>query len=286
VEVGTLVCRRPGCGRHFPVIDGLPILVADLPAYLADQRASILRRRDLPEWAQTLLDLPLGEGDAERAAEHASATWQTAHWETPAPELAEIARPFPALVGALLDRHLPRGGRRRRLGLDAGAGAGAFTLALARRMDVAVGLELHFATARAARERVRRQRDGRRATFVVADAENPPFPEGAFDVVLALNLLDVVAHPTRVFAALDRCLRPGGLLVVTTPFAYTEARTVLAEQLDEAELLALLDDYEILDDHPRVPWHVPIDDRHHHVFLVRALAARRRGEPRPAAGLL
>lgn len=276
IEQGTLVCRAPACGRRFPILDGVPILVDDLHRYLSVERHAILRRRDLPAWAETLLDLPLSADDPERAAQSIANAYDVAHHDPAPAELADLARPFRAFVEEALDRHGPPPSGES-LGLDVGCAAGGFTALLARHVGTAAGLELRFPLARTARERVGVEPTA--PAFLAADAESPPFPDAAVDVVLALNLIDSVPRPSRILAALDRLLRPGGLLVVTTPFAYLETLTPLAEQLDERELLARLTEgglgYQILEDHPRVPWHVPGGERRHHVFLVRALGLRK-----------
>src|ERR1700752_4883796 len=62
---GTLACLPDGgCGREYPVRDGIPILVIELDDYLRNEPTTILRRRDLPPWAEELLDLSLDDADA------------------------------------------------------------------------------------------------------------------------------------------------------------------------------------------------------------------------------
>ncbi len=127
--------------------------------------------------------------------------------------------------------------------LDLGCACGRMTLELARDHRAALGVDrsrrLVEAAARVAREgrarydavsegRLRRRVDiplevaGRRVAFVVGDAQSPPFPPGSFATVLALNLLCRVAEPARCLAAAADLVRPGGLLVVASPYTRME----------------------------------------------------------------
>ena len=54
------------------------------------------------------------------------------------------------------------------------------------------------------------------AEAVVADIEAIPFERESFDVVVSLDTIEHVPHPTRAVAELVRVLRPGGKLVLTT----------------------------------------------------------------------
>jgi malonyl-CoA O-methyltransferase len=98
--------------------------------------------------------------------------------------------------------------------LDAGCGTGYCTRALARRFRGAgvVGIDLTWEmTARS------RRRAGwfARSRFVNGDAEQLPFANASFDMVLS-NLMLHWCDPVRVFAECLRVLRPGGLFVFTT----------------------------------------------------------------------
>jgi SAM-dependent methyltransferase len=53
--------------------------------------------------------------------------------------------------------------------------------------------------------------------FAVADADAPVFGNGAYDVVLAFNMLHLVSDLDRALALAAQALRPGGLLICKTP---------------------------------------------------------------------
>jgi SAM-dependent methyltransferase len=111
----------------------------------------------------------------------------------------------------------------------------------------------------------------------VASANEPVFDDDTFDTVLAVNILDATRDPRHLLGALGRSLRPGGLLVLTTPFEYATALTELEDRIEEDELLdTLAEDYDVVEDADDVPWHLPVSARHHDVYLVRAIAARKR----------
>lgn len=103
--------------------------------------------------------------------------------------------------------HTPLQGR---LTLDAGCGYGLFSAAAAARgarvVSVDIGARL------VARAQARAGSDG-----VVADASELPIRDGSFDVVIASEMLEHTGAPGRAMAELARTIKPGGLLVVTTP---------------------------------------------------------------------
>jgi 2-polyprenyl-3-methyl-5-hydroxy-6-metoxy-1,4-benzoquinol methylase len=140
----------------------------------------------------------------------------------------------------LLRAHGVAGGRV----LDIGAGYGFFLGALAAAGYEPFGLELSPQAAEIARQRP----PG--ATVAVGSAEEPfPFPDGHFQ---AITLLDVIEHLDRypeTLASCRRCLTPGGKLVVITLNAGSLARPILGKS-----------------------WSFHLDPTHVHMFSRRLLA--------------
>jgi SAM-dependent methyltransferase len=98
--------------------------------------------------------------------------------------------------------------------LDLGCGAGAFTAALAEAGTQAVGVEV---AARAV-ERARAAHPGLDFRHVPIDAPLP-FEDASFDAVWVSEVLEHVADTARFLSEARRVLKPGGLLLVTTPSA-------------------------------------------------------------------
>ena len=60
---------------------------------------------------------------------------------------------------------------------------------------------------------------------VVADACALPFEDESFDTVLAVEVLEHVATPDKMIAEVHRVLKPGGALLLSTPFVWRIHRT-------------------------------------------------------------
>jgi len=98
--------------------------------------------------------------------------------------------------------------RRGRL-LDVGCAAGLFLdVARAEGWDVA-GVDLNRNSVDAARERGLDVRRG--------DLADQEFPQGAFDAITLFDLIEHTGDPRTLLARCRALLRPGGLLVITTP---------------------------------------------------------------------
>jgi len=73
--------------------------------------------------------------------------------------------------------------------------------------------------------------DIRRAScrFEVGDATRLGSEIGSFDVVLAANLIDRVGQPRKLLRSLAEIVRPGGHLILTSPYTWLEEFTPAAE---------------------------------------------------------
>lgn len=94
--------------------------------------------------------------------------------------------------------------------LDIGTGAGVFLAVMRRRGWQVAGLEPHRESARGLREV--HGFDVREGTL-----EEAPEDWGPFDVVTMLDVIEHLPDPAAALAQAGRLLRPGGVLVLTTP---------------------------------------------------------------------
>jgi SAM-dependent methyltransferase len=92
--------------------------------------------------------------------------------------------------------------------LDVACGSGNAALAAARRFCQVTGVD--FVPALLDRARRRAQAEGLEATFQEADAEDLPFPDDSFDVVLSTCGAMFAPDQERTAAELLRVCRPGG----------------------------------------------------------------------------
>ena len=146
------------------------------------------------------------------------------YWSVTPEEPVEMARRFTAQAVAAAERgrHLldaqaaVRAQLQRPDGrvLDLGTRTGGLLLAAAERSAHAVGIDIAFRWLVIARKRL--DEAGRPAQLVCCCAEFLPFREGAFDVVLAENLLEHTARPQQCIEEAHRVLKPGGLFFATT----------------------------------------------------------------------
>lgn len=115
------------------------------------------------------------------------------------------------IFGPLLDQRLARDGRstaERRI-LDVGPGSGVNLPVLRDRGRVTVLDVSRFS--------LETCRAGGAHSLVQADATRPPFREGAFDLVCALDVFEHLENDLGAMEACRRSLRPGGVLFATVP---------------------------------------------------------------------
>ena len=105
---------------------------------------------------------------------------------------------------------LPLVGSGQRL-LDPGCGEGTMAAVLRGRFEEVHGVDI-------SREAVERACAlGVNAVRVNVNVEPLPYPEGSFDTVVSLDVIEHVFDPVDFLREIHRVLRPGGALVVSTP---------------------------------------------------------------------
>jgi len=115
--------------------------------------------------------------------------------------------------GGWLDRLVPMDARARIL--DLGCGPGGFLLPAARVFGEAAAIDISMAWLVVCRKRLETERV--RALLVCACAERLPFRQDTFDLVIAFDTLEHVADRDRMVGEAHRVVRPGRLVVCTTP---------------------------------------------------------------------
>jgi SAM-dependent methyltransferase len=181
-------CARAECGRVFPVVRGVPILI--------DESTSLLRLADYTGGAERVLDAPPGGGPSglRRFA-------QGVYDRLPHPTVTHVSRENYDRFTKLL---LARGPHTRVLvvgGREAGRGMQAVL------ENGAIGL-------------VETDIDFGPRTQLVCDAHQLPFAADSFDGVVIQAVLEHVLDPYRCVEEIHRVLAPGGLVYAETPFMY------------------------------------------------------------------
>jgi ubiquinone biosynthesis O-methyltransferase len=96
--------------------------------------------------------------------------------------------------------------------LDVGCGDGVMSARLAQEGAEVTGIDNDPRMLEGARRRASSAKI--RPTFVGGSAEALPFPNGSFDIVVAITVLCLLSDPEKAFREMARVLRPGGRIVI------------------------------------------------------------------------
>ena len=252
-----LICA--GCASRYPVIDGVPVIVADVAAWLRQQERPVLGREDL--------DPTLAGWIAAAWPDDQDPNWRKQMLSIYAATLRDPVEPEDDAFSVELTRQIQRSREQVRarqaaliaaagpspLVLDAGTAAGAAALDLAALGARVLALDHDFAGLRLlaqlivdGRVQAPRWRHGgydydeveievgahRAAVLpIAADALAPPLRPGSVRMVTAYNLLDNVTDPVLLLQQLQGVLEVGGDLVLSSPYDWVSRATPRARRL-------------------------------------------------------
>jgi SAM-dependent methyltransferase/uncharacterized protein YbaR (Trm112 family) len=323
ILAGILHCPDPACQHEYPILHGIPVIVPELARLLTERGVELLLRDDLDPLLESLLGDALGPESWLNATRLTASTygWDGYADLDPA-ERATEGGPVPGAAGRCLDRLLELAGPRpaERV-LDLGCAAGRTSFMLAERLPAAsvLGIDVNLGLLRLAqgaaqgqvsypRRRIGLVHDRRRFPVALAGADRVdfwacealalPFDGGIADLAVALNLLDCVPEPYRLLADLATLLRPGGRLLLATPYDWSTRATPVeswigghSQRADhagagEAFLHVLLREgghpqsakgLRLLAEEGEFPWHTRLHERSAVQYLSHLLALEKTG---------
>lgn len=309
ILAGGLECPAESCRREFPIVDGIPYLVPDVPAFVSAQAWSIHERRNLPPGVASLLGDASGPDSPFETNRRQVGSYAADHYA----DRLDLGRSslvdlFDTLLASVAGE--PAGPR-----LDAGCAVGRTTFELAERApgELVLGIDANVAMLRPARELlttgrtdvplrrggvVHERRTIEHASpaaeaidFWACDALALPFRESTFGLATAFNLLDCVTDPPTLLTELGRALRPGGWSLLTTPYDWSTTATPVGSWIGghsqrsplngdgPATLRTLLEagvgGLRIAAEFDRLPWRVRVHDRSTMLYDVHGLVLER-----------
>lgn len=101
--------------------------------------------------------------------------------------------------------------------LDIGTGTGWLAIGFAQGLPGVhvVGLDLSDAVLELARENARERGLSSRVSFEKGDAQDMPFEDDTFDLVISGNTLHLLKNPVRMFDEIQRVLKPNGRFLIS-----------------------------------------------------------------------
>ncbi len=249
VTEGTLHCSNAICQQEYPIIDGIPLLVANVRQFVADNITHLTARDDLSAGLASILGDcagPVSPYDTTRQhlSTYAWDAYADLDPEEDAPRDDAPEAPPGAIVRCTTAALDLAGDAPAGPVLDLGCGVGRSTFELAARTgSLVLGIDIHLAMLRLAAGVLRdgrvcypRRRIGlvyderrfdvnfeasKRVDFWACDALNLPFADAGFGLAAAFNLVDCTTSPIDALVNMQRVLAPDGRAVLTTPYDWS-----------------------------------------------------------------
>lgn len=251
---GTLLCSNEACLREYPIIDGIPLIIPDIRAWVSENAVHICARNSLGATTESILGDCCGQGSWYDVTRQHLSSYAWDHYADLDPD-EPTGRVCPGSAIRVMDEGF-NAAPDEMAGpiLEVGCSVGRTSFALAERSDeLVLGIDLHYPMLRLAtnvlqtgvvrypRKRVGVVYDRRefqtsfngsdRVDFWACDASALPFRENTFGTTVALNVLDCASSPIDFLNSIARTLRPGGQTVMASPYDWSTGATAIESWL-------------------------------------------------------
>ena len=247
---GVLHCSNRNCLREYPIVDGIPLIVANIREYVANNILTIYGRRDLSDLMESMLGDCCGPGSAfDTTRQHLSSYAWDHYGDLDPNEPGGEPRPGSLLANLTVGRQLAIPVASGPV-IDVGCAVGRSSFALAAdSQELVLGVDLNYAMLRVAAEVLRHETvryprrragivydrrefparfpNGENVDFWACDAMALPFPAPTFALATCLNVLDCAQAPRELLVSLAQALKLKGKAVLTCPYDWSAGATPL-----------------------------------------------------------
>lgn len=273
LELAAQLARCAACGPY-PILGGVPVLVADPSGYCArfhDAILATLAEQGLADRESVAVVEAFAEGRSD-SPEVFGDDW-TSHEasgsEAPVPVKGAATRALKSLLDVAREdgpaRWLERNMQPVKLALEIGCGAGERSEVIAKHAQRLLVGDLSLRAVFQARARA--SREDADVEGVVMNAEALPVRHGALDLLVAEHVVDLLDEPFEFFTRARKVLSKKGKLLVTTP----EPSLGFGED-DAVEQLAVRAKFRVKERRDGLPWLRINSSRFVECYLVQALA--------------